>query len=590
MAAMRLCSAKKQGLPIVKENYMKEQNILARKRRESLQAAQKLPDKPESEENKSGTSSEGDQKVKSADRASSDSKINEMLPKMEEAKERRIIEKNYLEEEKIKINDISAGESNAMIEKKQNFLQMRPENSKKIAADEELANNLEKNRRKSLENPTEIPLQISLEIPNNNEKYMHARSLTTPNPSPIPDPNASRIPSNVNKIPIKMPSIPKLYVSPLGRIDEEGSGNSSNSKDPDITVENPTLISSGWFGSTSYYVYTVTTRANGKIYSVKRRFNDLDWMHSLLIEKYKGFIIPPRPEKAYIKNMTEKFLEERRSQMEKYLNIIAKHPILGSSTAFKVFTQTPNEKFEREKQKAEESHESLEFKSLEDAYDQVVSIVQNKLQIMLSQKIMPFSKEMSNIEDKVLKIEAPIQSLSASFSNWTQRQFDSLKSFESFMIPDLPDFNDLIRRYKTIAHANINDLNKLSLEFHEEFLRLEGLKQAINSYKGTLDEYSQQETLISRKLSKHKSSSDEDTAARYLSEIQKTQDNLDRINKNISQIEENLEKENASLDENRRVHLVETITEIARNQKKYYESASTFWQDALYSLEIPKEI
>lgn len=312
-------------------------------------------------------------------------------------------------------------------------------------------------------------------------------------------------------------------------------------------------------------------------------------MHNLLVEKYKGFIIPPRPDKAYIKNMNDKFLEERRSQMEKYLNIIIKHPIMANSTAFKVFTQTPNEKFDREKVKAEETHETLEFKSLEDTYDKVVSIVQNKLQIMLSQKIIPFSKEMSNIEDKILKLEAPIHTLSVSFANWTQKQIESTRILDTFILPDVSKFNDMVHRYKRISNNHLNDLNKLSLEFHEEFLRLEGLKQAITSYKNTIDEYAQQETLISRKLIKHKSSSNEDTAARYLSEIQKTQDNLDRISKTITQIEETLVKENESLDLSRKQHLLETIGEIAFKQKNYYESESLFWNDALFSIGHNKE-
>lgn len=44
--------------------------------------------------------------------------------------------------------------------------------------------------------------------------------------------------------------------------------------------------------------------------------------------KYKGLIIAPLPEKKFVGNMDNAFIEKRRLDLENFLNLIAKHKIL----------------------------------------------------------------------------------------------------------------------------------------------------------------------------------------------------------------------------------------------------------------------
>ena len=144
----------------------------------------------------------------------------------------------------------------------------------------------------------------------------------------------------------KLTVIPKIYSPPMSQIDEENSCISTPRRKSGficIEVEKPIWVSSGWFGSKSYYLYTIVTTDGDKVYSVKRRFRDLDWMHSQLCLKHKGLIIPPLPEKKIIGNKDDHFIEDRRASMEKYLNIISSHHILKSSSAFIAFLQCPAE-------------------------------------------------------------------------------------------------------------------------------------------------------------------------------------------------------------------------------------------------------
>lgn len=459
-------------------------------------------------------------------------------------------------------------------------------------------------------NPFQVPSTSSIEALDHSEVQSELSLSTKPNPNPSPFPLAQK-PSedphpqekylnfqakhssptrleakveelkNSPKLVPRVPSLPKIYKGQLKKIPEEVTPpKSSSSREATISVDSPVLITSGWWGSSSYYIYTITTRVSGKIFTVKRRFSDLDWMHNQLLTKYKGFIIPSRPEKKVLGNNEEKFVEERRVSMEKYLNIIAKHPILCNSFAFKTFTQTPNEKFDREKLNAEGVEEYSEYKNIEDAMDQVCALFQNKLQLILSQKILPFSDEISLIEEKIVKLEAPVQTFTGSLYHWVKSKIDSEKILASFSISK--DFSDKMQVFKSVTRENSANLKRLALEAKEEQLRLEGLKEALNAYKVTVEDCSKMQNLISRKLTKHKSSSNEDTKARYLSEIQSTQDVIDKYNKDLEEIEKNLVKESKSFETSKSEHLELIVKEILETQKSHYEKEAGFWNECLY--------
>lgn len=255
MAAMRLCSAKKQGLAIIKENYMREQNILARRKRDSIQNVQKMPEKQDSEDSKSPMSSESDHKVRSVENSQNELKINDFRAKNEGEKVEKLSNKEVIN----KIEDKNAKDHNS----DSRCIQYTPINEIYAPKNE--------NSPKNIIKTEEIPLQISLEFPSPNGKNSQPSSYKSGSTQ-----RQSTNAPNISKIPMKIPAMPKLYVAPLSRIEEEGSGTSSSSREPDITVDNPTLVSNGWFGASSYYLYSVTTRSNGKIYIVKRRFSDLD--------------------------------------------------------------------------------------------------------------------------------------------------------------------------------------------------------------------------------------------------------------------------------------------------------------------------
>ena len=49
--------------------------------------------------------------------------------------------------------------------------------------------------------------------------------------------------------------------------------------------------------------------------------------------RFRGYFVPPRPEKNAVEGqrMSDAFIEDRRSSLEKYLRKLASHPVIGPS-------------------------------------------------------------------------------------------------------------------------------------------------------------------------------------------------------------------------------------------------------------------
>lgn len=141
----------------------------------------------------------------------------------------------------------------------------------------------------------------------------------------------------------------------------KGSDNSSSyslSRSPSstsdyikITVSNPQKeqesTNSVIPGGNTYVTYLITTRTNipefgGSEFGVRRRFRDVVTLSDRLAEAYRGFFIPPRPDKNVVESQVmqkQEFVEQRRVALEKYLRRLAAHPVINKSDELKVFLQ-----------------------------------------------------------------------------------------------------------------------------------------------------------------------------------------------------------------------------------------------------------
>ncbi|MEW5313788.1 MAG: hypothetical protein WDW38_005325 [Sanguina aurantia] len=96
-------------------------------------------------------------------------------------------------------------------------------------------------------------------------------------------------------------------------------------------------------GYVTYLVTSMSSQAsyNRQNYSVRRRFRDFVALADALKAHYRGYFVAPRPEKNAVEGqrMADGFVEDRRLALERYLNRLARHPVLLQSEEVRVFLQ-----------------------------------------------------------------------------------------------------------------------------------------------------------------------------------------------------------------------------------------------------------
>uniref|UniRef100_A0A8V0XWK9 Sorting nexin-30 n=1 Tax=Gallus gallus TaxID=9031 RepID=A0A8V0XWK9_CHICK len=114
-------------------------------------------------------------------------------------------------------------------------------------------------------------------------------------------------------------------------------------KDLFVTVDDPKKHVCTMETYITYRVTTKTTRAEFDLpeYSVRRRYQDFDWLRNKLEESQPTHLIPPLPEKFVVKGVVDRFSEEfvetRRKALDKFLKRITDHPVLSFNEHFNVF-------------------------------------------------------------------------------------------------------------------------------------------------------------------------------------------------------------------------------------------------------------
>lgn len=118
-----------------------------------------------------------------------------------------------------------------------------------------------------------------------------------------------------------------------------------------ITVSNPQkeveASNSIVPGFNNYVTYLITTVTNlpeygGPEFKVRRRFKDVVSLSDRLSESYRGFFIPPRPDKNVVESQVmqkQDFVEQRRVALERYLRRLGDHPLIRKSDELRMFLQ-----------------------------------------------------------------------------------------------------------------------------------------------------------------------------------------------------------------------------------------------------------
>ncbi|XP_059659844.1 sorting nexin 2A-like [Cornus florida] len=188
--------------------------------------------------------------------------------------------------------------------------------------------------------PPPPPQYRDLENPNfSNNSYIEPLSYPDDVFSPLDDRNGIEVNG------VESPSNDSKKFMALSR------SPSTSSEYVKITVSNPHKEVEGPNsfvpGGNNYVTYLITTRTNlpefgGSEFIVRRRFRDVVTLSDRLSEAYRGFFVPPRPDKSVVESQVmqkQEFVEQRRVALEKYLRRLAVHPVIKKSDELRVFLQ-----------------------------------------------------------------------------------------------------------------------------------------------------------------------------------------------------------------------------------------------------------
>lgn len=115
-----------------------------------------------------------------------------------------------------------------------------------------------------------------------------------------------------------------------------------------ITVTDPQKREqASMFGMKNGYItYLVTTKTELPNYkqqetTARRRFKDFVALSEVLRNRYRGYFIPPRPDKNVVEaqRQSESFVEERRVALQKYMTKLACHPAIARGEELQLFLE-----------------------------------------------------------------------------------------------------------------------------------------------------------------------------------------------------------------------------------------------------------
>lgn len=87
-----------------------------------------------------------------------------------------------------------------------------------------------------------------------------------------------------------------------------------------------------------YTVFQVTSSfAEGAQVTVDRRFSQFEWLLERLHAKFRALVLPPLPEKQFSGRFSDEFIEKRRRLLDRFMNRLARHPIIRYSEIFTHF-------------------------------------------------------------------------------------------------------------------------------------------------------------------------------------------------------------------------------------------------------------
>ena len=262
----------------------------------------------------------------------------------------------------------------------------------------------------------------------------------------------------------------------------------------EITVSNPEKKDGGFFSKT-YVTYLITTMP--VVYKVRRRYTDFVWLRTTLLSHFPSNVIPPIPKKNRLGGeKSDAFNLKRARGLEKFMNYLAKDPIIKNSQLFFDFLYIGAETDLNSKKKVYEKVKTLsevdDFKNKEGKVDVLISqekenYVEN-IKDNVNLNINLFKKLNSSFKLLYEEINTVTACLDEISSTWDQiyklseKYFDNNTTCECYkqMSNLFTNWSKILKNQNTVINVDVREHFKF---IRKNFVSMKECASGIDNYR-----------------------------------------------------------------------------------------------------------
>ncbi|PHZ16855.1 uncharacterized protein RHIMIDRAFT_232305 [Rhizopus microsporus ATCC 52813] len=350
--------------------------------------------------------------------------------------------------------------------------------------------------------------------------------------------------------------------------------------------------------------------------SVRRRFQDFVWLHNVLYIHYPACFVPPLPDKhrlEYVKGdrFSNDFIEKRRISLERFIQRIARHPILGKAEFFIMFLESsefndasaralregqetvmdtigdtllnafakirkPDPRFVEMKERSDRMGENLDLlqktllrsnKRTEDLcndYEELTTSVQG-----LAEMETDYEQPLSDFASVLEKYTRSMREMTIEDSKWQIEVYDYMSYYHA--IKGVLKLRD----QKQLDFEELSDYFQTTLEEKERVVRdkkdssvTNFITDKINEVRGTDASKMKRERIL-----------------RLDERMRELQEAIEETHKVSTAFSDQVKKEDMFFTRNKSVELFEVLKSYTDGKVKHYSESVNLWREFVHALE-----
>ncbi|ORX61441.1 hypothetical protein DM01DRAFT_1122625 [Hesseltinella vesiculosa] len=376
-----------------------------------------------------------------------------------------------------------------------------------------------------------------------------------------------------------------------------------------VSVTDPRKESDGQQPFVSYNIVS-------KNATVRRRFQDFVWLYNVLYNNYPACIIPPLPDKhrlEYVKGdrFSTDFVEKRRDSLGRFLQRIARHPILSHSEYFVMFLESSE--FNDSSARALRDSQETVIESLGDSLLNAFTKIRKPDQVFLDMKdrVDRMEENFSLLEKTLSRTNKRVDDLSHDYVELAN-SVNGLGQLETNFQQGLALFSNASNTYanqvKTLAahetdwlhhihdymayHLSMKEVLKLRDQKQLDFEELsEYLQSTVKDRDRTMHGVEAQNLtgFLAGKLNEVRgadmSKIRRERVLRLDDRIHELEDAIEQSNEVSSAFSDQVKKENEYFTRNNALEMHEALKAYASAKVSFYQQGIDTWQHVVDALE-----